>query len=104
VNLVEKKASGGSIQSTSKAASDKQKLSYMISLMLEHIMVFPITDALCNTLFDIMLGRTGPKQVMPAVDLFFLHCHVLTVGWHVNLCINGNLALLFWMLSPWTFQ
>ncbi|CAK9237200.1 unnamed protein product [Sphagnum troendelagicum] len=62
VNLVEKKASGGSIQSTSKAASDKQKLSYMISLMLEHIMVFPITDALCNTLFDIMLGRTGPKQ------------------------------------------
>ncbi|CAK9883045.1 unnamed protein product [Sphagnum jensenii] len=71
VNLVEKKASGGSIQSTSKAASDKQKLSYMISLMLEHIMVFPITDALCNTLFDIMLGKTGPKQVMPAVDLFF---------------------------------
>ncbi|CAK9238386.1 unnamed protein product, partial [Sphagnum troendelagicum] len=71
VNLVEKKASGGSIQSTSKAASDKQKLSYMISLMSEHIMVFPITDALCNTLFDIMLGRTGPKQVIPAVDLFF---------------------------------
>ncbi|KAH9551888.1 hypothetical protein CY35_09G037400 [Sphagnum magellanicum] len=62
VNLVEKKASGGSIQSTSKSASDKQKLSSMISLMSEHIMVFPITDALFNTLFDIMLGRTGPKQ------------------------------------------
>jgi hypothetical protein len=97
VNLVEKKASGGSIQSTSKAASDKQKLSHMISLMSEHIMVFPITDALFNTLFDIMLGRTGPKQVIPAVDLFFLHYHVLTVGWHVKLCINGNLALIFWM-------
>ncbi len=71
MNLVEKKASGGSIQSTSKSASDKQKLSSMISLMSEHIMVFPITDALFNTLFDIMLGRTGPKQVIPAVDLFF---------------------------------
>lgn len=55
----------------SKYLSESQKkggtmrLQPIFSAISERIFKFPLSDHLCATLFDVLLGGASPKQVMP---------------------------------------
>lgn len=52
----------------SKAASEHQrieklKLAHLFATIKERVLMFPFTDQLRATLFDMLLGGASPKQV-----------------------------------------
>ena len=54
-------------ESTRKTNTRVQPIFCAIS---ERIFIFPLTENLCATLFDILLGGASPKQVMSLGDTF----------------------------------
>lgn len=66
--MFEKKGAGSSFLGTSKATAEFQrvekiKVNHVFSVMIESVTTFPFTDAVRATLFDILLGEAGPKQL-----------------------------------------
>jgi hypothetical protein len=68
VTTSEKKDGGISFLGTSRAASqllrtEKQKLNHVFSNVADSVMMFPFTDVVRATLFDILLGEACHAQV-----------------------------------------
>jgi len=68
VTTSEKKDGGISFLGTSRAASqlqrtEKQKLNHVFSNVADSVMMFPFTDVVRATLFDILLGEASHTQV-----------------------------------------
>lgn len=66
--MVDKKAAGSSFLGTSKATAEFQrvekiKVNHVFSVMSESVAMFPFSDAVRSTVFDILLGEACPKQV-----------------------------------------
>lgn len=79
VAMFEKKGAGSSFLGTSKATAEFQrvekiKVNHVFSVMIESVTTFPFTDAVRATLFDILLGEAGPKQV---ISIFLISILIL---------------------------
>ena len=57
-------------ESTRKTNTRVQPIFCAIS---ERIFKFPLTENLCATLFDVLLGGASPKQVMSLADTYSCH-------------------------------
>jgi len=68
VAMVDKKVAGSSFLGTSKATAEFQRVekirvNHVFSVMSESVSLFPFSDAVRATIFDILLGEACPKQV-----------------------------------------
>lgn len=77
VAMVDKKVPGSSFLGTSKATAEFQRVekirvNHVFSVMSECVAMFPFTDAVRATVFDILLGEACPKQVVLILIRFSL--------------------------------
>lgn len=50
------------------------RMQPIFSAMIDRLFRFPLTDYLCASLFDVLLGGASPKQVIIIYELFSLFC------------------------------
>jgi len=77
VAMVDKKVAGSSFLGTSKATAELQRVekirvNHVFSVMSDSVSMFPFSDAVRATIFDILLGEACPKQVVFPLVWFFI--------------------------------